>query len=192
MSDAESVQKDGWDGVELVKRWLESTTWIETPFDAYDNAPVCTLERLDGTVKKYDLFGSVFTSPVTPLYVEVKSYTGPGGKQPAEYWQFLANAYSITARDIAKGADARREFMWVTTHPFEQTVWATLTSPDRVAAALGKHPEVLGGTQATPSLLATVSERLWLLVMHRRQENLMLTAQELALVEAQLNRKGKK
>ncbi|WP_173155988.1 hypothetical protein [Phytohabitans suffuscus] len=38
VSAAESVQQKGIDGADLAKRWLESTTWIELPFDAYHNA----------------------------------------------------------------------------------------------------------------------------------------------------------
>jgi hypothetical protein len=200
MSAAESVQKDGMDGVDLAKRWLESTTWIELPFNVYDNAPVCTLRLLNGTVKRFDLFGYIHNKPATPLFVEVKDYDTAGGKQGAEYWEFLANAYSITAQDLVDGLDARREFMWITRHPFSQTDWAELTSADRIKQALEKHPEVLRKSQDSDAeshavdvdLLATVSSRLWLLVLHKRQESLMLTPQELSIVEAQLNRKGKK
>lgn len=201
MSVAESVQKDGMNGVELAKRWLESTTWIELPFNVYDNAAVCTLRRLDGKVKRFDLFGSIHTDPATPLYVEVKDYDSAGGKQGSEYWEFLANAYSVTAQDLADGLDARREFMWITRHPFNQTDWVALTSADRIKEALEKHhPEVLvpaGGDdgdkhEISANLLGKVSSRLWLLVLHKKQEALMLTPQELSVVEAQLNRKGKK
>ncbi|WP_222854057.1 IS3 family transposase [Fodinicola acaciae] len=143
MSAAESVQRDGIDGINLAKRWLESTTWIELPFNVYTNPAVCTLQRLDGKVKRYDLFGGIHTNPPTPLYVEVKNYDSAGGKQNVEYWEFLANAYSITAQDIKTGQDGRREFMWITRHPFNLTDWATLTSASRIMVALEeKHPEV--------------------------------------------------
>ncbi|MGS2619674.1 hypothetical protein ACVCAH_35105 [Micromonospora sp. LZ34] len=193
MSVAETVQKKGMDGADLAKRWLESTTWIELPFDVYNNAPVCTLRRLDKKVKRYDLFGSIHTSPPTPLYVEVKDYDSSGGKQGIEYWEFLANAYSITAQDLKDGQDARREFMWITRHPFNSTDWVKLTSAERIKTALeSHHREALDGEPIDADLLATVSDRLWLLVLHKRQEGLMLTAEELALVESKLNRKGKK
>jgi len=157
VSAAESVQKDGMDGVALAKRWLESTTWVELPFDVHNNAPVCSLRRLDGKVKRYGLFGSIHTDPPTLLYVEVKSYDSVGGKQGAAYWEFLANAYSITAQDIKDGEEARREFMWITRHPFNQTDWATLTAPERIKTALEKHhPEVLNGDQINADMLAAV------------------------------------
>lgn len=181
------------DGVDLAKRWLESTTWVELPFDAYNNGPVCTLQRLDGKKKRFDLFGYIHTNPPTLLYVEVKDYDTPGGKQGADYWAFLANAYSITARDCKDGEDARREFMWITRHPFNSTDWAKLTSAERIKSALEGHdPDALGGEKINADLLAAVSDRLWLLVLHKRQEALMLTAEELSLVESKLNRKCKK
>lgn len=192
MSVAESVQKDGMDGVDLAQRWLESTTWIELPFNVYDNPAVCTLPRLDGKVKRYDLFGSIFTKPQKPVYVEVKNYDSVGGKQAAEYLEFLANAYSITAKDIQGGQDGRREFMWVTTHPFSLKAWAKLTSPSAIKDALGECPDTLDGQAVDVDLLDLVSDRLWLLVLHRRQEELMLTREELSVIEARINRKGRK
>lgn len=192
MSVAEAVQKDGMEGVDLAQRWLESTTWIELPFNVYDNAAVCTLTKLNGRVKRYDLFGSIFTKPPRPLYVEVKNYDSYGGKQAGEYIEFLANAYSITAKDIQSGQDGRREFMWVTTHPFSLKEWSGLTSPSAIKEALEKYPEVLLDGAADVNLLDVVSDRVWLLVLSRRQEQLMLTREELSLIEAQINRKGKK
>ncbi len=76
VSAAESVQKDGMSGVDLAKRWLESTTWVELPFDVYNNAPVCSLRRLGGKVQRYDLFGAIHTDPPTLLYVDRQ------GRQP--------------------------------------------------------------------------------------------------------------
>ncbi|MDX3663649.1 hypothetical protein PV646_40745 [Streptomyces sp. ID05-26A] len=192
MPAAESIQQKGIDGVDFAKRFLESTTWVELPFDSYHNAGVCTLRRLDDKVKRYDLFGFIHRDPPTPLYVEVKEYESTGGKQPAEYWEFLANAYSITAKDLKDGEDVRREFMWITRHPFEQTHWTKLTTADRIKAALEKHPEALKDEELDVNLLGTVADRLWLLVVHQRQEGLMLSPEELSIVESKLNRKGKK
>jgi hypothetical protein len=198
MSAAESVQQKGIDGADLAKRWLESTTWIDLPFDAYHNGPICTLTRLDGKRKTYDLFGSIHTSPITPLYIESKGFDSVGGKQGKEFWEFLANAYSITAKDIKDGEDARREFWWITRVPFNQTDWPTLTTGDRIKKALDEHhPEALllpdgqGAEEIDVDVLATVAARVELFVVNRRQEDFMLTPLELALVESTLNRKGK-
>jgi hypothetical protein len=193
MSAAEPVQQKGIDGVDLAKRWLESTTWIELPFNAYHNGPICTLMRLDGKSKLYDLFGMIHTSPNTPLYVESKGYDSVGGKQAKEFWEFLANAYSITANDIKNGEDGRREFWWTTRMPFSSTDWATLTTADRIKTALEvHHPEALNGETIDFNLLAKVSDRVEVFIINRRQEDFMLTPEELGLIESKLNRKGKK
>jgi hypothetical protein len=192
MSVAESVQQKGSDGVDLAKRWLESTTWIELPFDVYHNSPICTLRRLDGKVKRYDLFGWIYGNPKTPLYIESKNYDSNGGKQAAEFWEFLANAYSITANDLRDGEDAYREFWWVTRMPFSLTSWSTLTTADRIKAALEQHPECLDGQGVKVDLLATVADRVEVFVVNRRMEDFMLTPEELSLIESKLNRKGKK
>lgn len=193
MTVAEAVQQKGWDGVALAKRWLESTTWIELPFDAYETTQVCTLTRLDGETKVYDLHGYLFTKPRVPVYVEVKDYDSAGGKQGLEFWQFLSNAYSITARDLASASgDGRREFMWVTRHPFQLNDWADLTTPKRIEAALAKDPEALGGGSVDADVVALTAERVWLLVVHKRQDRLTLTPAELHNIEALLQRKAKK
>jgi hypothetical protein len=193
MSAAESVQQKGIDGADLAKRWLESTTWIELPFDAYHNASICTLWRLDGEKKVYDLFGFIHGIPKTPLYVESKGYDSAGGKQNKEFWEFLANAYSITARDLKNGEDARREFWWITRMPFNLNDWSSLTTAERIKTALeDHHPAALGGEKINVDVLATVATRVEVFVVNRRQEDFMLTPQELSLVESTLNRKGMK
>jgi hypothetical protein len=193
MSVAESVQQKGSEGVDLAKRWLESTTWIELPFDVYHNAPICTLRRLDGNVKRYDLFGSIHGNPNTPLYIESKNYDSTGGKQATEFWEFLANAYSITANDLRDGEDARREFWWITRMPFSLNNWSTLTTADRIKTALeDHHPDCLAGHEIKVDLLSTVADRIEVFVVNKRMEDFMLTPEELNLIESKLNRKGKK
>lgn len=190
MSLAEPIQEQGRSGVIRTKRWLESTTWIELPFNAYHNQSLCRLTRLDGETKLYDLFGYIFGTPPVPVYVEAKNYTSAGGKQPAEFQQFLANAYSITARDLADDGDGMRQFMWVTTHPFSMTDWNDQLTPGQIQKSLDKHPNVLAGKHVDVDVLKLVSERVWLLVLHEKQEKFLLTPQELHLIEAQLNRKA--
>jgi hypothetical protein len=77
--------------------------------------------------------------------------------------------------------------------PFSQTDWPSLTTAERIKTALEKHhPEVLAGESINADLLGTVASRVEVFVVNKRQEDLMLTPEELALVESKLNRKGKK
>lgn len=192
MAGREGIQKAGFDGADFTKRWLESTTWVELPFDVYDNEELCTPEILDGTVQGFDLFGYIHTKPKTPVFVESKNVNSAGGKQGADFIEFLANAYSVTARSLQKyKADSRFEFMFVTRHPFNTTNWSSHLRPSSIKEALGKHPEKLHGQQVDDDLLKKVSDRLWLLVVHEKQEKLMLTASEISKIESLLNRKAK-
>ncbi|MFF5182264.1 hypothetical protein ACFY30_00535 [Streptomyces sp. NPDC000345] len=185
---AETSHKEGERGVLLAKQWLESTTHIELPFSVYEVPEQTSLVRLDGAIKRYDLSGH-FLATKRPLFVEVKKYSVVG-RQPEEYTEYLANAYSITARDIRDGIDRRREFMWVTWHPFSQGKWVHLTSKQEIRDALKTHPEVLDGADVNSEIVDRVSERLWLLVLNPCQEKLFLTREELYKVEQALNRKG--
>src|SRR3954452_3193517 len=117
MSTAEQNHELGREGVFRVKAWLEATTHLSMPWNVYDHTAVCTRTRLDGGVKRYDLSGQFIGEHQRPAVVEAKTYTGVGG-QAAEYIEFLANAYSTTAQEIATVGDTKTEFIWVTTHPF--------------------------------------------------------------------------
>lgn len=183
------MHKKGQDGVDLARLVLESTTWIELPFTAEENETVCTLERLDGADKAYDAMGFILRDKKAPLYVESKNYSSAGAQGTA-YVEFLANAYSVTARDILrKKVDGNREFMWFTTHPFSLTKWSDLVSPGEIKNALSAHPDALNGEPIDEDVLHLVSERLWLINVHHKQADLTLTAEELSKVEGLLNRK---
>jgi hypothetical protein len=186
---AETSHKDGERGVLLAKRLLESTTHVVLPFSVYDDANQTTLVRLDGAVKRYDLAGHFLGEKRRPLSVEVKNYTTVG-HQPADYTEFLANAYSITANERKNGIDTKREFMWMTTHPFSQTKWMQLTSGDEIRSALVQHEDALNKDSIDEEILVQMADRLWLVVMHDRQDELSLSRAELYKVHAALDRKG--
>ncbi|HEX3784255.1 MAG TPA: hypothetical protein VHX38_31745 [Pseudonocardiaceae bacterium] len=186
---AEAEHKKGEEGVLTIKRWLESTTYVTINFTVYDDQVQTTATRLDGEVKRYDLAGHFLGENRRPLLVEVKNYTVVG-KQPDEYPQFLANAYSITAAAIAAGVDKKTEFMWVTWHPFSQNKWAHLTSEKEVKAAVEANPEVLADHELDPDIVRLVAQRLWLAMLNRRQEELLLSRSELFQIHGVLQRKG--
>lgn len=55
--------------------------------------------------------------------------------------------------------------------------------------ALDAYPELLNGTPVDDSLIERVAERLWLLVLHDKQEHLLLSRAELLAVHEKLSRK---
>lgn len=57
MADEES-QELGREGVGMVKAWLESTTWLELPMNAYEDKHRCKVQYAPDKVKKFDLRGN--------------------------------------------------------------------------------------------------------------------------------------
>ncbi|AZH79160.1 MULTISPECIES: hypothetical protein [Microbacterium] len=184
---AEATQEKGRRGVAHTKRWLEATTFVELQFNAYEDEGMCELELLSGT-KVFDMYGSMLGPNRRPVYVENKDDTNVSRLYSA-YQEFLANAYSATARRIQVAKDQKAEFMWVSTHPFNQAGWGKLATPDEVKTALGKYPGVLGATTVDDELLRTVASRIWVLVMNHRQLDISLTHEEVQLVMGPLKRK---
>ncbi|WP_417233631.1 hypothetical protein [Arthrobacter sp.] len=187
---AEPVQQKGIDGVALAKRGLESTTWIELPFNAYRNDHICRAPLLTGSTKLFDLFGYIFGDANVPLYVEAKNYDGNPSKLDAYYVEFLAHAYSSTALAQKSSIIDRAEFMFVTTHPFGLGKWVDNLRPSRIREALIAHPEVLGEAAVEDNLLQQTSERVHLLILNERQTRFMLTPAELMQIEQVLGRKA--
>lgn len=188
MATAEANHELGREGVFRVKAWLEATTHLTMPWNVYDHTAVCTRPRLDGGVKRYDLRGQFIGERQRPAFVEAKTYTTVGN-QAAEYVEFLANAYSTTAQEMATVGDTEAEFIWVTTHPFSQTKWAQLTSRSELEKAVQTHQAWLGDDQIDQDLLVTVASRLWLLVRHERQSEISLTSAELFKIYEHIGRK---
>ena len=181
---------DGLVGVKNAQRFLESTTYIVLPWNVYEDMNQTTFVRLDKKPKRYDLAGHFLGERRRPLAVENKAYTTVGS-QPEDYTEYLANAYSITARECEDGVDTEREFMWLTTHPFAQGKWPRLRSSAEIAEALKKHPEALAGREVSNELLDKVSKRLWLIPMHDRHGELVLERGELFKIHETLARKGR-
>lgn len=186
---AEAQHVSGEEGVLAAKHFLECTTYVNITFTVYDDEMQTTLTGLGKTRKVFDLTGFFLGDVRRPLVVEVKNYSVVGG-QGAEYTEFLSIAYSVTADAVRNDLDRKTEFMWATWHPFSQTKWSKLTTEEEIVAALEVHPEKLGDSVVDLSIVRQVAERLWLVPMHRRQDELLMTRDELLSVYKTLGRKG--
>ncbi|TCK63136.1 hypothetical protein [Curtobacterium sp. PhB136] len=190
---AEAVQEQGRRGVQMVKRWLEATTFIELQWNVYENTRYCTIPLLNGSRKRWDLAGYFLTGDRQAVFVENKDYSS-AGDQPNQFREFLVNCYSATARGIRDVGEENAEFLWVTTHPFgSMTQWSKLATRETVVsaleAALEEDGDFLGGAPIDPDLAAVVAERTWVLVFNRKQARLSLERHELDLALAALKRK---
>jgi hypothetical protein len=141
-ADAEEIQEIGRRGVATLKRWLEATTFIELPYDAYNHSADCLVAHLAGK-KKFDLSGYFLTGSKRPIMIESKEYTNAGA-QYKEFQHFLCIGCSSTIKEMEDvDVDRERHVFWVTFHPFNLENWAKLESRDQIVKALGQHPDYL-------------------------------------------------
>jgi hypothetical protein len=186
----EEVQELGRVGVAIIKRWLEATTYLELPFDAYNHTPDCTVLHLKGK-KKFDLRGHFLVGQKSPVIVECKRYRSTGG-QYSEFLKFLCIAYSSELKNIEDFGRVREStFIWVTFHPFNLENWAKFETRGQLKKALREFPEYLDGAEVDEDLVGAVAERVMVLVFNPKQEKLSLTRKELERIRPVLKRKAK-
>lgn len=185
MSEDEGVI--GEIGVRNAQAWLESTTYFDMPHTAYDLTTMTTLPLLGGGTKKWDLAGRFMGERKNPVFCEVKNYKY-AGNQGNDYVEFLANAYSASMKERLEGVDQKRYYFWITWHPFLVSKWKDLTSEHEIKGALEAHPSRLGGHAYDEDFGRELSERVWLVVLSRPLEQVMLTVDELHQIRALLKR----
>lgn len=178
------------------KRWLEATTRVQIHFTAYDDDDVTEMvkvRRPDGTSQAFDLYGVIETDGKNrELYVESKGYS-TAGKQGAAYKEFLSDAYCST---VVTGEKRGSQFMWVTWHPFSQGEWPHLCAPidsstaegaaslEKTAALMAQAAESsghLGNDKADLALCRIVAHRIWLVVLHERQERFLVPSEDVLI-----------
>jgi len=187
----EDIQEIGREGVATLKRWLEATTYMELPFDAYNNKIDCTVFTVGDKKKQLDLVGYMLVGKKAPVFVECKRYTTPGG-QYKEFMKFLAIAYGQTAKEVEDFGESRpSEFYWVTFHPFNLENWTKLETYDHIKLALETHPDYLGGADFDEQMAHALSSRVTVLVFNPKQEALSLSRPELEAIRPTLQRKVK-
>jgi len=187
----EDIQEIGREGAATLKRWLEATTYIELPFDAYNNKIDCTVFTVGGMKKQLDLVGYMLIDKKAPVYVECKRYTTAGG-QYKEYIKFLAIAYGHTAYEVEHFGEARpSHYYWVTFHPFNLDNWTKLETYDHMKLALETHPDYLGDAEFHEQMAHEIASRITVLVFNPKQESLSLTRTELEEIRPILQRKAK-
>lgn len=187
----EDIQEIGREGAATLKRWLEATTYIELPFDAYNNKIDCTVFTVGGMKKQLDLVGYMLIDKKAPVYVECKRYTSTG-RQYKEFIKFLAIAYGHTAREFRDFGESRpSHYYWVTFHPFNLDNWTKLETYDHMKLALKTHPEYLGDEELDEQMAHGIASRITVLVFNPKQESLSLTRTELEEIRPILQRKAK-
>lgn len=177
MVAGERQHEAGRQGVFAVKRWLESTTRFNVPWDVYGAWQQTSVPLLGGSARSYDLAGQLVAEDGTvgaPFYAEVKNYRSASGQYPL-YQEFVAVSYSAMCQAMTPGLDPETEFMWVTWHPFSQGKFLQLHEVEEIEAACEKFPLLLGGNAFRHDVAETLSKRLWVLVVNRRQADMEMS-----------------
>jgi len=177
MVAGERQHEAGREGVQQVKRWLESTTRFHVPWDVYGSPNQTTITLLNGAAKAYDIAGHLFGEDVEagpPFYAEIKNYRSVSN-QPSLYQEYLAVSYSGARQAKSAEHDPAVEFMWVTWHPFSQGKFLRLCAPDEIAAACVSYPDYLGGEEFDRRFAETLATRLWLLIVNPRQAEMSMS-----------------
>lgn len=189
----EELHEAGREGARLVKQWLESTTRFRITHEIYnipdlDEPPTqLRVPQLNGTFERFDLFGHLLDEAGTPgndIYIECKRYTA-ASNQADLYHEYLAVCYSAFSCLWSQlQAPPSIEFMWATTHPFSQTKFLNLTSADEIktACASPSHQSRLGGEDFDQNRADVLAERLWLCIVNKRVEEMMMGRELLGVV----------
>ena len=196
----EAMQRQGADGMRRAKRWLDSTTRVESSWTNEDEVTASRLEfpwPYGGQSFSFDVGGILCGGEFEKHFfvVESKKYT-VAADQGHHYDDWVAKCY-VTRKEYARLAD---HFMWITWHPFRIGDWNNLLEPKAVVDGLllprnckrvfnTDDPSVAEG-MIDQALVNDVASRLWLIVLSDKQENLVISSDDRAILMAHKVREG--
>lgn len=186
----EAMHQKGAEGAQRAKRWLDSTTRTKA---TWTNADAVSAGRLEyvwphagGNPFSFDVGGLLFGSPFDghSFMAEVKNYSGDDlGPQ---YDEFLAKCY-LVFKNHRQWAD---QFMFLTWHPFRIKKWTKLCDAEAIVAGCLAHrrrlfdetDEAAAKALIDMSVVDDLAGRLWLVVLSEKQEELLMSNEDRALV----------
>ncbi|MFJ1541691.1 hypothetical protein ACIODS_24400 [Micromonospora chalcea] len=186
----EAMHQKGEDGAQRAKRWLDATTRTRS---SWTNAEAVSAGRLTynwpyagGEEFSFDVGGILYGEPFDHhnFVAEVKNYTGDalGG----HYDKFLAQCY-LVFRDHSRWVN---QFMFLTWHPFRIKTWTKLCESDSIVAACLENSKRLFDTddkdeargKIDETVVSDLKDRLWLVVLSEKQEQLLISDDDRALI----------
>lgn len=188
---AEEAHERGREGVENVKRWLESTLRFEVPFTVYTQPARVTVALLNDDSHRYDMVATHFRDDLNhsptgcEIWIEVKNVgtVSTARKQVQQFREFVATAYSASQAEwVHIGRDPLWEFMFATTYPWEVEHYLELTTPAFVEEACGSHRELLGDHELNRDHISLLAERLWIWIVPIRQDEMTMGMEHVGLV----------
>jgi hypothetical protein len=107
--------------------------------------------------------------------------------QGVAYVEYLAKCYRASIVNPGRCDN----FMWITWAPFSVNKWDRLCSAGEVEAAVELHRgRAVDGSEIDVQQCRNVADRLWLIVLSDRQESLVISSDDRALITADRVRGG--
>jgi hypothetical protein len=182
----------GADGTRRAKAWLDSTTRVESCWTIEDTLSISRLEYgwpHGGQNFSFDLGGVLSGGEFhkTMFVAESKKYSSPAD-QGEHYDDWLAKCY-VMRMNRQPCAD---HFMFITWNPFRANSWQELVTPKAISTGLLKEKnrkrvfsvdqEERARSMIDQGLLEDVASRLWLIVLSDKQEKLVISDADRAII----------
>lgn len=205
----EAMHLKGADGARRAKRWLDATTRTKASWTNEDAVAAARMEFSwpsgGGHPFSFDVGGILAGEPFEnhAFLAEVKNYTGDD--LGPDYDDFVAKAY-LVRRDHERVAD---QFMFLSWHPFRVGTWMKHTSVPAIIHGLAKnHHRAFPADDAAQAcfperlklsdldnllpcrhmdqlVLSDLAERMWNIVLTEKQEQLVISQEDLKMVIAE-------
>lgn len=193
MTVGEDAPRLGEEGARRAKRWLEATTRVARSWTNEDTvaAGKLTFEWPfgvgQGRTFSFDLGGILKDDPFDyhHFIAEVKKYKN-AQDQGTHFDNWVAKCY-VARQAVPAITD---QMMWITWSPFRADSWSALLSETAIESGLVKNCKRVFDTEDPEEakalidrdLLKEVSNRLWLVVLSDKQENLVISKRHRAWI----------
>ena len=196
----EALHQKGEDGAQRAKRWLDATTRTRSSWTNKDAIPAGRLTyswpHAGGHEFSFDVGGILFGGEFDNhnFVAEVKNYSSDSDLG-SHFDKFLAQCYHV----FEHHSRWVNQFMFLTWNPFRATSWQKLCDTDSIVKACvanGKRlfdlddPDEAKG-KIDMDLVRQLADRLWLVVLSEKQEKLLISDEERALIVSDRVLKGK-
>lgn len=194
----EAMHQKGAQGAQRAKRWLDSTARTRSSWTNEDEVPAGRLEFRwphEGQQPfSFDIGGELYGDPYDHHFfaAEVKNYSGDalGG----HYDDYLAKCY-LVFRDYSNWVN---QFMFLTWHPFRVTSWTKQCDPEAIVAGclrnkkrlFNEDEDELALAKIDTNLVEELKDRLWLIILSEKQEQLLMSDDDRARLFKWRVRKG--
>jgi hypothetical protein len=191
----EAMHHKGEDGAQRAKRWLDSTTRTRSSWTNREDVSAArmTFNWPHGTKTEFsfDVGGILYGAPFDNhnFVAEVKFYSSDSDLG-AHFDKFLAQCYYVF-KEFSRWVN---QFMFITWNPFRATSWQKLCDPDSIIKACIANRRRLFDLEDSEDedeakgkidmdVVHELANRMWLIVLSEKQEQLLISDEDRALIK---------